>query len=245
MVKGENICFIRCGNLPIFIYKMKVMFFVDLENFKESLWKINRNRQPDIKNMHFFLFDYFIKKFNWEIHSPRLVRAYFYTGEYTDSMISKIKQDMLKYKKESYEYKKIDEFINKISSRKDSQEKLLNFAKYQAFVEIKKTPLHYNPGEAIKNSGLFQKGIDVLMAVDLVAHAFQNDFDVAIVCSGDVDLLESLKLIKILGKNAILVSHSSLISKNMIEESDYFCKLEKLEEADLDKISRLVIREKY
>lgn len=215
------------------------MLFIDLENFKESLWQINRNRQPDLKNMHYFLFNYFVKEFNWEQHCPRLIRAYLYTGEYTDSILSKIKQDMLEYGKESEEYKKINEFLNKILIRKEAQEKLLRFASYQAFLDVKRTPLHYNSGEAIKGKGLFQKGIDVLLAIDLVSHAFQDDFDVAIICSGDVDLLESIKLIKILGKNAILVSHSSLISKNMVEECDYFCRLEKLSEDELNKISRL------
>ena len=39
-----------------------------------------------------------------------------------------------------------------------------------------------------------------------ISHAYQDNYDLAIVCSGDADLLESTNLVKNLGKKIIVVS---------------------------------------
>lgn len=224
---------------------MRVMIFVDLENFKESLWRIHPDRQPDIKRFHFFLFNHIINKHSWNKFIPRFIRAYVYTGEYTDSIISKIKKEQSEFGEETEEYGKIQEYLDKTMRRKTAQESFLNFSNYCSFLEIKKTPLHYTPRESLKGElgkGIFQKGVDVQLAVDLVSHAYKDNFDLALVCSGDVDLIESLRLIKSLGKKAILISHPSLISNKMSKECDYFCKLDRFTNSELDGISRIINR---
>ncbi len=216
---------------------MRVIIFTDLENFRESLWKIDSSRQVDIKHFHHNLFEYVVNKLNLKKYNPHFVRAYIYTGEYTDSLISKIKSELEREKVDSKDRSKIESFITRIKKRQENQQKMMDFSVYCNSLEIKTTPLHYTPNEAINERGIFQKGIDVQLAVDLVHHAYEDNFDTAIVCSGDIDLLGSIELAKMKGKKIVLVSHTDMISKNMIKGCDYFFMLEKLTSEELDGLS--------
>jgi uncharacterized protein (TIGR00288 family) len=86
---------------------------------------------------------------------------------------------------------------------------------------------------------IFQKGVDVQMAVDLVYHAFSNNFDLVIICSGDIDIKEAVKLVKSFGKKVIIISHRSLASNELIKEADLFINIEKLKEEQLNEFSRI------
>lgn len=220
------------------------MLFIDLENFRESIWKIDSHRQLDFKKFHFYLFDHIIERLNWTKYNPQIIRCYVYSGEYTDSIISRIKKELEKEEKESENYKKISKFLEKIIKGKEIQAKLLDFSTYCNFLEIKTSPLHYFPDQAVIGKGLYQKGVDVQLAIDLVSHAYQDNYDVAILCSGDIDLLSSIDLIKSLGKKIIVISHKDIISKNMIKKSDYFINLEKLNKNELDGISNVIMSKK-
>ena len=54
---------------------------------------------------------------------------------------------------------------------------------------------------------IYQKGVDVLLAIDLVNLAHIGAFDIAIILSGDTDLIEAVKMIETLGKTAIIFSY--------------------------------------
>lgn len=101
------------------------------------------------------------------------------------------------------------------------------------FVELKEKPLKYSH----KDLRFIQKGTDVQLAVDLVNFAHLNNYDLAIVCSGDLDLLESCKLVKSLGKTIILVSHGAQVSPMMIKHSDFYFDLGTLALGELEEIS--------
>jgi uncharacterized LabA/DUF88 family protein len=71
----------------------------------------------------------------------------------------------------------------------------------------------------------------------LVSHGYKNNFDIAVVCSGDIDLLESIKTVKSLGKKVIITSHPDLMSKQLHAESDYFIDLSKLTDEEIESFS--------
>ncbi|MBI2135788.1 NYN domain-containing protein [Candidatus Woesearchaeota archaeon] len=79
------------------------------------------------------------------------------------------------------------------------------------YFEIRKKPLQFT-----SSKGIFQKGVDVQLAVDLVSFAHQNVYDIAVIFSGDIDLLESLKTVKNLGKQVIIFSHYRNIAEKLI-----------------------------
>ena len=155
-----------------------------------------------------------------------LVRAYAYTGEYTDQMIKRIAEDF-----ERKGEKEIEKLLKKTQKRMKSQRHMLENISRFNFFEVRTYPLKYSKGQ------IFQKGIDVQLAVDLVTHAFRDNFDVAVVCSGDIDLLESLKIVKSLGKIVVVMSHPFITAKALRKEADFYIDMSKLRDEDLDKIT--------
>ena len=219
------------------------MFFADLDNFKGSLKLIDEKRSIDYNSIHFNLFEEIINIMNWKKFNPRLIRGYFYTGIYTDSVMKKIKS----HKKKVHNHKKIgkdkkEKILRRINnclekSKENKSNQVIELKKdYDCnFLEFKKLPLQYS----WNSISVFQKGVDVQLAVDLVSHAYQDNYDVAILCSGDVDLLESVKLVKNLGKKVIIVSHEKNAANKMIESCDYFYNLSNKPEDSLNKFSRV------
>ncbi len=115
-----------------------------------------------------------------------------------------------------------------------------------ARIDLKTTPLK-NRGDKV-----IQKGVDVLLATDLINLAHNNAYDVALIFGGDADLTECIKLVReILGKIVVIVAYhdeqnplASLISKDLITEADYFINVKELREEEICSFSELrVIKE--
>lgn len=70
-----------------------------------------------------------------------------------------------------------------------------------ARVDVIDRPLQYISGEPPK-----QKGVDVALAVDLVIHAVEGKYDLAIVASTDTDLLPAIEYILLKGKPVLEVA---------------------------------------
>lgn len=170
------------------------MIFIDLQNFELSCKSVNAHYMFDYYKIPLFLLNYINKKYNFERYNPQLIRAYAYTGEYTDSLMEQLKKY---YGEESEKYKKYLENAKK-------QKQIESWFDKCDFFELKLKPLKLREGEPR------QKGVDVQLAIDLVSQAYQNNYDLAIVCSGDADLLESMNLVKNLGKRVIIVSKIGL-----------------------------------
>lgn len=55
-------------------------------------------------------------------------------------------------------------------------------------------------GYMLKTDGYHEKGVDVLMAVDLLVGAYENLYDTAVLVSSDTDLLPAMAKVRQLGK---------------------------------------------
>ena len=51
------------------------------------------------------------------------------------------------------------------------------------------------------NSPPYEKGVDILLATDMLTHSFRDNFDVAILVAGDNDYVGALQAVKNNGKN--------------------------------------------
>lgn len=70
-----------------------------------------------------------------------------------------------------------------------------------------------------------EKRIDVLMAVDIIASAYEKDCDTLILVSGDGDFVPVLKKLKELDKNIEVWSFKDLLStqiKDEVGDGNYF-----------------------
>lgn len=86
---------------------------------------------------------------------------------------------------------------------------------------------------------VFQKGVDVQLAVDLVSNAYLDNYDIAVLFSGDIDLYESIKLIKTLWKQVFIFSHNNLMSTGMGEVCDFYKDLYRLDDEQLNEFTHL------
>lgn len=143
--------------------------------------------------------------------------------------------------KKTFENKKSDCLwrIEKHRRNFEGQKDFFEIIAKAPFIEMKTTPLKQSNGE------IYQKGVDVMIATDLVNLAHTNAYDIALILGGDTDLMESIKLIKTLGKTAIIVAYYtpgdprlSNIS-DLIGIGDYFINLKDFTDAEIVSISDL------
>jgi len=72
-----------------------------------------------------------------------------------------------------------------------------------------------------------QKGVDSLIAIDMITKAYQNQYDEAILVAGDSDFLEIVKTVKAIGPRVTGVYFEKSTSKDLIHEFDKRQPLEK------------------
>ncbi|MDE1848697.1 MAG: NYN domain-containing protein [Nanoarchaeota archaeon] len=157
------------------------------------------------------------------------------TAEHILSIIKNLKE-----KQESFT-KQIDRQIR----NKNAQQKFFNNINSFKFpAELKTTLLKNN-----FDGDVFQKGVDVSLATDLVHLAHTQAYDFAIILSGDTDLVEAVKCVKEnLSRTVAVVSYyagdssPSNISdlKDMVQP--YFINLKDFTEAEIVKMSELMRR---
>ncbi len=87
---------------------------------------------------------------------------------------------------------------------------------------LKKTPyLEVRLGGMKLSQGVpVEKGIDIMLATDLLHFAWNNLYDVAILVSGDGDFAYALQAAKNMGKHVEVAYFESNISKSMLDVAD-------------------------
>jgi len=93
----------------------------------------------------------------------------------------------------------------------------------QEFLDIlRKTPyLEVRLGTMKMAQGLpVEKGIDIMLASDLLYFAWNNFYDVAVLVSGDADFAYALQSVKNMGKHVEVAYFESGISKDLLDAAD-------------------------
>ncbi len=112
--------------------------------------------------------------------------------------------------KEIYEdYKKQKGFLNELQN---------------LGIKVKTMPLKKTP------EGFIEKGIDILIATDMVSLAFRNAYDTAVLVSGDSDYVPVIEEIQSLGKRVENASFKRESSYNLRKVCDEFIELDKIKE---------------
>jgi len=77
-------------------------------------------------------------------------------------------------------------------------------------------------GRLVKSpkEGFKQKGVDILMAIDAVSKAYQNQYDTAMFVLGDADFIPLIDAVKNTGKKTILVFHRDHAAYELIHTFD-------------------------
>ncbi|MDA1280253.1 MAG: NYN domain-containing protein [Chloroflexi bacterium] len=74
---------------------------------------------------------------------------------------------------------------------------------------------------------MVEKGVDVMLATDLVTHAYDDHYDTAIVVSGDADFYPALQAVKDVGKHVEVAAFDMNLSAESARVSDVTIKLNK------------------
>ena len=93
----------------------------------------------------------------------------------------------------------------------------------QEFLDIlRKTPyLEVRLGSTKTAQGVsVEKGIDVMLATDLLYFAWNDFYDVAVLVSGDADFAYALQAVKNMGKHVEVASFESGVSKDLLDVAD-------------------------
>ncbi len=109
----------------------------------------------------------------------------------------------------------------------DGQQKFLS--------NLEKQNFHIERGRIVYDHDIREKGVDVKIAVDIVAGAFENKYDTAVVFSSDTDLLPAIKQVIAMGKKVEYVGFSTRPSIGMTKECSLTILL--LQE-DIERISK-------
>lgn len=97
------------------------------------------------------------------------------------------------------------------------------YREQQEFLDIlRKTPyLETRLGTTKIAQGIpVEKGIDIMLATDLLYFAWNNFYDVAVVVSGDADFAYALQAVKNMGKHVEVAYFESGISKDLLDAAD-------------------------
>jgi len=85
---------------------------------------------------------------------------------------------------------------------------------------IKKSGFEIGFGHMLKTDRYHEKGVDVLMAVDLLIGAYEDLFDTAILVTSDTDLIPAIDKVREKGKKIEYVGFSHKPSYALIAHSD-------------------------
>ena len=97
------------------------------------------------------------------------------------------------------------------------------YREQQEFLDIlRKTPyLEVRLGGTKMAQGIpVEKGIDIMLATDLLYFAWNNFYDVAVLVSGDSDFAYALQAVKNMGKHVEVAYFESGISKDLLNVAD-------------------------
>ncbi len=81
----------------------------------------------------------------------------------------------------------------------------------------------------VRNGVTFEKGVDVLITVDMIRYARNNAYDTAVLVSGDGDFAPALEFLKDFGKHIENAYFSNGRSFNLTNYSDRFINLDDLD----------------
>jgi uncharacterized LabA/DUF88 family protein len=105
----------------------------------------------------------------------------------------------------------------------DPNQRPEGYREQQEFLDVlRKTPyLEVRLGSTKIAQGVpVEKGIDIMLATDLLYFAWNNFYDVAVVVSGDSDFAYALQAVKNMGKHVEVAYFESGVSKDLLDAAD-------------------------
>ena len=114
-------------------------------------------------------------------------------------------------------------FYTAFNPSKEEQVRFLHALERQGFL-VKAIPLKR------RGDRFIEKGVDVALVTDVVALAFRDAYDTAILVSGDYDFIEAIRIVMSLGKKVEVAMFSQATNPELKRAADKFVPLEELKD---------------
>jgi uncharacterized LabA/DUF88 family protein len=186
---------------------LKVMIFIDGGYIRENLKRIQKHVEGDLvdySHLSYILTNRELNFGSFENIYIDLIRLYWY-----DAIADPL--DALQKYNEQKEY--------------------LTRVKNIPFCELRLGRLVRSKMCSDEKEAFRQKGVDILLAIDMISHAYENHYDIAILLSGDDDIQDIVKAVKNAGKRVFGAYFSKHISEGL---KDCFDKSYELKLSDFD-----------
>lgn len=157
----------------------------------------------------------------------------FIDGAYLRENLRKILGDDL------INFTKLSNFLVSLSNIRGLQSEIIRIFYYDAIVDAKENLEEHKKqdeyfekirqtefyevrlGRLIKTNDKYkQKGVDVLLSIDILSKAYENQFDIAIIVCGDDDFIDVVKSVKDIGKRVYGIYFRETVSKRLIDNFD-------------------------
>lgn len=112
-----------------------------------------------------------------------------------------------------YYYNILQDAVRNPDGSRDQAE-FLTMLRNTPYVEVRLGGLKYSQGVTV------EKGVDVMVATDLLQFACDGVYDVAILVSGDSDFTYALQAVKNRGKQVEVANFESNVSRDLLEVAD-------------------------
>ena len=107
------------------------------------------------------------------------------------------------------------------SGPSEGQDRFLNALYETDYLEVKLGILKQ------RGNTMVEKGVDVMIAADLIAHAYEDHYDTAILVSGDADFYPALQAVKDTGKQVEVAAFDSNLSSEAARMADVLIKFDR------------------
>ena len=112
-----------------------------------------------------------------------------------------------------YYYNVLQDHIQRPEGSREQQE-FLDILRKTPYLEIRLGGMKTAQGISV------EKGIDVMLATDLLYFAWHDCYDAAVVVSGDADFAYAFQAVKNMGKHVEVAYFESGVSKDLLEVAD-------------------------
>jgi len=114
----------------------------------------------------------------------------------------------------TYYYNVLQEPAKRSETHKDQSE-FLDVLQKTPYLEVRLGSTKLAQGVSV------EKGIDIMLATDLLYFAWNNSYTVAVLVSGDSDFAYALQAVKNMGKHVEVAYFENVVSKDLLEIADY------------------------
>ena len=191
--------------LPFLVDKIKSFDKLNKQDIqlKKTLFYTGKYSSKLLKNFRWGC-NQKIAEINYLMKKPKNILDYISQQKLPHGARRRINKEFNDIMKEFEDKKKeYHKQIRKQEKNYEGQKDLLLKIAETPFVEVKSTPLKQADGK------VYQKGVDVLIATDLVNLAHTDTYDVALILGGDTDLVECVRLVRSLGKIVVVAAFAS------------------------------------